>query len=221
VGESLTAQQVRDRSIAAMPVPLGEEHYALLNEVTWLHVKWADFRSLYADSPAAVDLLNTAAPAFFGELQRMMWEDVLLHLCRLTDPPKSFGHDNLSVRRLPELVPKPAVKKQLQSLADDAESKTAFARDWRNRRLAHKDLQLAIGSTAQQLETASRQHVEDALAAIRRIMNCIEQEYLKCPMSYALAIEPLGGVASLLLRLRKGIDAERVECEKLLRGNTP
>jgi len=47
-------------------------------------------------------------------------------------------------------------------------------------------------------------------------MNRVEQEYLDGPVSYEHTIEPLGGVPSLLARLRKGIDAERIEREKLL-----
>jgi len=211
-----TGKQVRDRSVAAMPSPLGEEYYALYNEVSWLHARWADFWSLYANDQETIDLLNTVAPAFFNELQRMMWEDVLLHLCRLTDPPSSFGHDNLTVRRLSELVSDTNLKKQLQLLIDDADHKTRFARDWRNRRLAHKDLPLAVGNAAKPLEAANRQHVDQAFDAIRQIMNCIEQEYLDGPVLYEHMIEQLGGVQSLLTRLRKGAEAERIEREKFL-----
>lgn len=216
MGETLTAEQVRDESVAAMPAPLGELHYALYNEVAWLHLKWKDFRALFARSPETIELLNAAAPAFFHELQRMTWEDVLLHLCRLTDPPQSVGHDNLTVRRLPDSIPDANLQNQVRPLVDAANQKTQFARDWRNRRLAHKELPPTAGQTAQALASASRQHVEDALAAIRRTMNCIEQHYLDSPVSYEHSIEALGGVESLLVHLQKGVDAGRIEREKML-----
>ena len=101
MGETLSPEQVRDRSVAAMPTPLGEIHYALHNEVAWLHLKWKDFRALFGRDQETIDLLNAAAPAFFHALQRMMWEDVLLHLCRLTDPPQSGRRDNLR-RKVPD-----------------------------------------------------------------------------------------------------------------------
>lgn len=216
VAETLTAEQVRTRSITMMPVPLGEIYYALHNEVVWLYLKWKAFRALFARSPETIKLLNVAAPAFFHELQRMMWEDILLHLCRLTDPPQSMGHDNLTVRRLPDSIPDANLQNQVRPLVDASRQKTEFARDWRNRRLAHKELPPTAGQVAQALASASCQHVEDALAAIRRTMNCIEQHYLDSPVSYEHSIEALGGVESLLMCLREGVDAKHIEREKML-----
>jgi AbiU2 len=80
MGETLTAEQVRSEAIAAMGSPLGETYHSLSDEVAWLHLKWNDFRELFANRDT-VDLLNSAAPAYFHELQRQTWEDVLLHLC--------------------------------------------------------------------------------------------------------------------------------------------
>ena len=134
MGENLSAEEVQAKYVAAMPAPLGELHYELYEEIAWLHLKWNDFRGLYASAPETVELLNAAAPDFFRNLQRMMWEDVLLHLCRLTDPPKSVGKDTLTVRRLPDDIPDRALRDQVKALADDAKQKTQFVRDWRNRR---------------------------------------------------------------------------------------
>jgi hypothetical protein len=96
-------------------------------------------------SQERVDLLNAAAPAFFHELQRMIWEDVLLHLCRITDPIKTMGHDNLTIMRLPNAIPDLALRAVVKPLVDDAGQKTQFARDWRNRRLAHQELPASRG----------------------------------------------------------------------------
>ena len=123
MAENLTADQVRDKMVANMPAPLGELHYALYNEVAWLHFKWKDFRALFATSPERIELLNSAAPAFFNGLQRLIFEDVLLHLCRLTDPPKSAGYDNLTLRGLPAQIPDANLRSQVQSLVDTANQK--------------------------------------------------------------------------------------------------
>jgi len=216
MGETLTFEQVRDISVAAMPAPLGEEYFALRNEVAWLHIKWREYRALFARDQDTIDLINAAAPVFFHDLQRMMWEDVLLHLCRLTDPPQSVGHDNLTVSRLPNSIPDAGLQNQVQPLVEDAKQKTQFARDWRNRLLAHKALPPTSKQSAQPLAIASRQHVNDAMTAIRSIMNCIEERYLDGPVSYEHSIEALGGVDSLLALLRKSLDAQRIERKKLL-----
>lgn len=211
MGDVLTADQVRLEAINAMGSPLGEIYHSLGDEVSWLHLKWNDFRELFADRET-VDLLNSAAATFFHDLQRQTWEDVLLHLCRLTDPPKSSGKATLTVRRLPDLVSDPQLRLNLQSLADDAVQKTMFARDWRNRRLAHKELSLN-----QPLASASVEHVEDALAAIRVLMNRFEEPYLNKTVSYEQPIPALDGVKAFIAVLRKGVEARRAEREAKLR----
>jgi hypothetical protein len=73
-----------------------------------------------------------------------LWDDVLLHICRLLDPPQS-GKDkeNLTLRRLPPLVD-PSIRADVERLLTEAQTKTAFARDIRNRHIGHIDVALAL-----------------------------------------------------------------------------
>jgi len=215
MAETHTAEEVRAQCVAAMPAPLGELYFALWNQLAWLHLKWNDFRALFAESQETIDLLNEAAPDFFGNLQRMMWEDLLLHLCRLTDPVKSAGKDTLTVRRISELIPDQQLKVQVASEAENARDKTQFARNWRNRRLAHRELPPLAGETPNPLDPASRQHVEDALAALRQTMNTMAEHYLGAAVGYEHSIEALGGVTSLVSRLKMGVEARRAKLDRL------
>ena len=204
MAEYSTEDQMRKKVVAAMGAPLGELYFALYREVVWLHLKWKDFRDLFAINPERVDLLNRAAPDFFANLQRMMFEDVLMHLCRLTDPPQSMGHDNLTLRQLPNSITVQALCSQVQSNVDAAKQKTQFARDWRNRALSHKALPQPTG--LQPLAQANLRGVEDALEKIRQTMNCIEQHYQNSIVDYAESVEPSGGVVSLLQHLKKSLE---------------
>jgi len=215
MGSTHTAEEVRDQCIAAMPPPLGELYDDLRNQLTWIHLKWNDFRSLYADSEETVNLLNEAAPDFFHNLQRMMWEDVLLHICRITDRSKVAGKDTLTVLRLAKSTPDQSLKQVVESLADDVTLTTKFARDWRNRRLAHHELPPQAGQSSKPLAHASRQNVEDALAALRAIMNAVSQHYLNSTTGYEYSIEALGGIAALVSRVRLGVEAHRAELDRL------
>jgi hypothetical protein len=77
MGETLTAENVRHEAIAAMGSQLGEIYHSLSDQVSWLHLKWDTLCELFANRET-VDLLNSAAPAFFHELQRQMREDIFL-----------------------------------------------------------------------------------------------------------------------------------------------
>lgn len=216
MADNLSAEQVRETKIASMGPELGELHYALYNEVAWLHMKWNDFRALFGTSPERIEFLNRVAPAFFHDLQATLFEDALLHLCRLTDPPESVGRPNLSIRRLSGLVSDIGLRTRLESLTQEVVEKTRFARDWRNRRLAHKELPSLNGEPVKPLAEASRQHVEEALAAIREAMNCVELHYQKSPVMFEHSIAHLGGVGSLLHYLEKGLEAQDLEHKAML-----
>src|SRR5690349_16506709 len=130
--------------IARMGEQLGAAFYALSDECVSVHWKWADFLTLYASSTERIEFLNRAAGAFFGPLQGRFWEEILLHLCRLTDPPVTYGKwPNLTVRMLDKLVA-PEIAQQVEELEKAAFDATTFARSWRDQRIAHTDLQLAL-----------------------------------------------------------------------------
>jgi hypothetical protein len=50
------------------------------------------------------------------------------------------------------------LREEIRGLADDANEKTQFARDWRNRRLAH--IELSVGDIAKPLASATLDQVE-------------------------------------------------------------
>jgi hypothetical protein len=207
-GRYPSEEESRAESVAKMGEELGNIHYELYHQIVLLHIRWQEYRRLFADSSGTIDLLNATAPSFFYDLERIMWEDVILHLRRVAESPRMGKHEHLTIQRLPSLVSDLAVQKSIQEFVDSAMAKTEFARDWRNRKLAHTELPPLPGQIAKPLAPASRQHVEEALAALRAVMSCLESNYLECTIGYEHAIEPLGGAASLLRVLRDGREAQ-------------
>jgi hypothetical protein len=68
-------------------------------------------------------------------------------------------------------------------------------------------ISLALNPSVQPLAISSRQHVEEALAAIRNVLNYVDFHFLGSTIGYENSIEPLGGAASLLAILRLGQEA--------------
>jgi AbiU2 len=107
-----SAEQVRERHVRDMGPQLGDVYHLLWKEVPWLHAKWNQYRQLYAHSRERVEFLNKVGGHFFGIVQHTLRDDILLHLARLTDPPKS---NRLTLQRLPKLAPEPALRKEFGS----------------------------------------------------------------------------------------------------------
>ena len=150
---------------------------ALHDDLAELHARWTVFSQLYATNEARVELLNASAPRFFRLCQDVFINDIMITISRLTDPRQTFGKDNLSMERLVALVDKPKhpdLKGEVERLLTEAKSKCRFARELRNRRLAHSDLFTRLQGPTGSLPDATKRQVEEALATLRAIMNAVE-----------------------------------------------
>lgn len=211
-----TAEEAKQGRIAAMGEPLGLLFHALWQEVAWLHRKWDDYVTLFGTKPSRVELLNKAAPLFFGVVESVMWEDTLLHIARLTDSPSMGKRANLVIQRLAPLIDHTASKKRIKELTTKAETASAFCRDWRNRRFAHLDLDHALDRSAKPLPVASRAKVKLALAAIGAVLNGVALHYMDSTISFKPR-RRLGRAESLLYIVDDDIRVEGERRERLAR----
>jgi len=164
MSNSRTPAEIKQHYIDKMGNELGVLFYALWNEVVWLHFKWSEYIETFGTKSSRLELLNEAALSFFRMLQDMWWRDILLHMATIIDPPKSAGKSNLTIQRLGLLVDDPGTAKMVKEQIDDVVGATDFCRDWRNRRIAHRDFNLAVSENPKPLKPANRKKVEDALA---------------------------------------------------------
>ncbi|MFC1488591.1 hypothetical protein ACFL6B_01955 [Thermodesulfobacteriota bacterium] len=211
------AEEVRKQHIKSMGEELGTIFHALWNEVAWICMKWNQYVELFGKKPSRISLLNSAAPLFFRIVQDSLFEDTLIHIARLTDPVESFKKHNLTILRLSGLLPDGELKNNITELIDVALQKADFSRDWRNRRIAHKDLKLALKEGAEPLKKASRIKVWAALDAIAKVMNAVSMHYMDQTIMFEGIPSPHGAVA-LLYVIDDGLQVEKERMERLKSG---
>lgn len=202
-----TAEQALAENIRTMGKDLGELYSALWQEVAWVHSKWAEYVQLFGVKESRIDLLNRAAPRFARLLQDSLWEDVLLHIARLTDPPKSMGKSNLSIQALAPHVSDPTVRGEIEKLVSEAVARSDFCRDVRNRHLAHRDLLLALARGAEPLKAGSRSSVRAVLQTLSSTLNALAKYYLDSTTMFDFETGA-GGSLSLLYVIDDGIRAD-------------
>jgi len=166
-------EALREKHIRVLGDALGPIFHALYEEVVWLHAKWLEYRKLYAHSPERIKLLNDQAQFFFRILQDVLWNDVLLHIARLTDRPVSWQSANATLQALGPRIADEALRSNVTSLVQRAIEASSFAKQWRDKRFAHLDFDEATRESTTLLPPVSRQNVEDALLAIREVMNAV------------------------------------------------
>lgn len=214
-----TAEEARRERIAVMGESLGSQYDGLWQQLVFAKKKWGEFVCLFGTNEQRVDLLNAAAPSFFHLLQDIMWEDVVLHIARLTDKVRSFGRQtlaNMSLRTLPDLVNITA-RAEVEERVRAAVDATEFARDWRNRHIAHRDLQLALDRNVQPLAFASRACVNIAFEKMQEAMNTVQRHYFDSETHYDVPSSH-GGAMNLLYVLHYGVQIMAERKERLARG---
>jgi hypothetical protein len=214
---SRTAEEVKVHHIEVMGEDLGSLYHALWNELAVLHSKWDEYLVIFGTKPSRVDLVNRAASYFFSVVQESLWEGTLLHIARLSDPARTGRKSNLSVMALPDLIEDTSLKEDICKLIAVAEGQVTFCRDWRNRRLAHRDLHLALQQGAAPLEKASRAQVKAALLALSDIMNAISVHYMDSTTMY----EGLGnheGAEALIYVIDDGLRVKEERKDRRQKG---
>lgn len=212
-----TADESKDRNIELMGERLGAQYSALWQQVVQLHIEWSEYVELFGGKSSIV-LLNAAAPNFFHLLQDRLFEVTVLHISRLTDPPETGRKLNLTIQNLPHLIENQTLRSTVEALVSEAVQRSAFCRDWRNRRIAHNDLDLLLNQPVTPLESASRKQVNDAISAIANAMNAVQLHYVDGTTEYNFA-KPSHGVVALLYALDVGGRIQKEKRERLYKGD--
>ena len=213
-----TAEEVRQKHIECMGEELGELFFLLKQEILRLYLQWNEYANAFGDKESRVELLNRVAGGFARSIQDALWADVLLGLTRLTDPPQTGKKTNLAVTRLLDLV-KDELKEPVAELVEKAVAATEFARDWRNRYLAHRDLAHAQDSSAKPLAAASRKLVREALEAIVAVMHAVEGSYENSTTMYSES-KYSNGIVGLLYVLDDGVRFDQQRRKRLKNGES-
>jgi hypothetical protein len=114
----------------------------LVNEIRLLHTQWDCFNELFL-APGRTALRNHAQH-LYAVLDLALATDIVLTISRLCDPVQMGPHENLVFQKL--LADHPSLNAQLGTKVDElAAIYEAEFKPYRNRRLAHNDLECSTG----------------------------------------------------------------------------
>ena len=186
----------------AFPPGSGDLFFRLWNDVVFLHLDWATYRSLFGTSQERVDTLNWAAGQFFNTVYRVLWNDIIMRIARLTDPATSgSGRDNASLqgllKKLEGKVP-PNLATDWDADLSSLRSAAGKIRVLRDRTLAHADLKTALHYDENPLPGISRAYIEELLLVIRKLMNAVERHFRDVSMHFEWSIPAPGDAESLI-----------------------
>lgn len=183
-------------------------HDELFQEVAAIHLKWNHWQELFSDK-ATVALLNKTAAAFFALHQQVLIDDIALSTARLLDPAKTGMYKNLSLERLRDCVHAmndSQLTTNFNAAFDDFARRTASVEEYRNKKIAHNDLETVRGVV--RLPSVTVSDINGALDALRKTMNVVKNYLTGSVVGYERTRQDHGGIDAIVHWLNEGWAAE-------------
>ena len=174
-------------------------------ECVWAHSIRTHFADLVEQNEKRRELLSEVASMFFGDLNLLLIEYIILQKCKLQDPvsDRKKSTNNLTTNYILELNWSIETKSILEAENKRLMNFRKRIVDARNKLVSHLDLKtrlqpLGLGSFTQQEE-------QDFWSALQAFANAAHEEALGSPYPINAAMQE-GDVASLVHYLRDGVD---------------
>ena len=176
---------------------LGDEHGSivceLVNSWVWGRVKFDEFQRLFSKAEDLKFLNAITGGTFLWHIQRILWDDLMLHVTRLTDSLATGPNQNLTIRRIPGFCEDPELQAEVQGRVNDAIEAARLVREWRNKRISHTDLSQLLGPDAEPLNRPCLQQMEKALDSIYAVLQHLSMRLLKKDIANRVIRPPVAG----------------------------
>ena len=144
---------------------------AVDGQVRQVHARYEIYNQLFNSGDKNIDLLNASGSFVFHVFQRLLLDDMLLTLSRLTDLQGKTGQENASIKYLVAIAG-PHLSAESTDAATAALSRldmhVSNIRVHRNKAIAHLDLAHTIGAAT--LPDIGFSEIEGAIQVLTEIM---------------------------------------------------
>lgn len=209
-----------DKLLESLIVAMGEEQgkrfYHFRNRFLEICFLWKDYDFLFVQKKDRVELLEKAAPRFFGNVQRIFRDRILLDLAKLIDPVGSGQKINVSIQSLFSVMDKDLIdniQDDLDLVVSDCES----IKEHRNKRIGHNDLITAERIRKAKLQKVPLKEVGRVFAHMERIFNAIQKHY-QCATTPFVLLEEDPSTRCLLYVLYDGLAENDKRWQRLSEG---
>lgn len=172
----------------------------LSQDLAALYVKWNFYLGLFS-SHENTELMSDLAQSSFQIIEEAIRSDLTMGICRLSDPPKSSGKKNLSIKTLVNKCEN--IKNlNLKESFDEFNEACGPIRHLRNKKEGHNDLNTKIKPKDNPLPGIGRKQIDKILNEASKILNVIYKEYVDSKLAFDVTIHR-GGASDLLDCLEK------------------
>ena len=181
-----------------IPENIREIFMWLCQDVVSLQQKWDFYLELFSNEENT-QLLSELAVASFNLIFETTQNEITMAICRLSDPVKSMGQENLSLAILEK---KCAEMEGFEKLFTEFYELCEPVRHVRNKRVGHRDLNATNRPLVNPLPGISRESIDRILDSVTSILNQVMQYYDDSALYFHVGGS--GGADTLIFWLKEG-----------------
>lgn len=173
----------------------GRLFYGIQNEFIHLTQKYKHFEVLFMKGQSRIDIMNRTASYFFFSIQRIMLDDLVINISRLTEAKSE--KKNATIKLFLDSYNRKDLDPQINKLEKKFKESFKNLINWRNKRVAHRDFDIHVNQSPISLKYDEvKTCITDLTSLMRRIhINFFGSDYLYDLFSVT------GGATSLLAHL--------------------
>ncbi len=188
---------------------LQETFSSFRERCVWVQTCFNTFEALYSSGHGVEKLLRETAPAFFGDVNVILQEYILLQICNLTDPAESFDPalrrrvPNLTVAHLNELLRvEGLMTPEIEIAAKGLAHYRNLVERSRNKLISHFDKTTVLAGNA--LGAHARSDVDAFFENLHQYCDGVGHSVLEGPLDFSVTSGP-GDALDLLKHLNGGL----------------
>lgn len=210
----LSPDEINKKYAAKLGREFGDFFFHLDQSVVGLVSIWDVYRALFGTNKERVDLLNSASGYVTRTFQDSLHERVILGICQVSDPAGSGSRKNVTVRGLPQYMVDADHRAEIERMLVEVEIATGFARELRNKLIAHSDLGTVSGSCV--VDSSSRMKIVDAIKSIIKPLRYVHSQFFDTHKLYHPITEGTNGFLGCVFL---GVAKKNEELQLLKSGN--
>lgn len=173
---------------------------AFREECIWLRCCYNTYTTLYESGSDVLQTLSKTASIFFHDFNMILIDYCILLICRITDPAKSFGRDNLTVQHLNSLLRERGVfNDEICRYSKDLHAYREKVKPVRDRLIAHRDADSVMNGKP--LGNHEKEDVEKFFDSLQEYADAVGNAIGEGPLDFRTIPGP-GDAIDLIRKLR-------------------
>jgi len=172
----LNENETLERDKETLGCELGTLYNTLKNVMLYLQSKFQLYDKLYG-TEFSIKTLNNFSSEFFGIIQDILFDDIILHLNKLFDSSKGKGDKKvLNFNCLLELITEETLKVKVKNFWDEYNKKCEIIKTRRNKYIAHFDYDFFLEKKEYDISIEYKE-LKEIIKGLWDILDIIEGHY--------------------------------------------